>query len=165
MSCSNGRTGLRRDPWPRYVEISVCDCNIRIALILLIFESKLRLACNAGYLGRNRSYLRYPPVDELPSPLPTIFNGSYTSTITLHVASDRASSSARSFHLVYGLLPVQLPGPREERPGAASKRFDAPRGKGRGRWDNLGWDCWIAQRSNFQVSLELALSLGLTLSK
>jgi hypothetical protein len=29
----------------------------------------------------------------------------------------------------------------------------------------LGWDCWIAQRSNFQVSLELALSLGLTLSK
>lgn len=104
-------------------------------------------------------------MDELPSPLPTIFNGSYTTTIALHVASNCASSSARAFHLVYGLLSVQLPGPREERPGAASKRFDAPRGKGRGRWNDLGWGCWIAQRRHFQVSLELALSLGLTLSK
>jgi hypothetical protein len=104
-------------------------------------------------------------VDQLPSPLPTIPNGFSTTTIALHVASDCTSSPARALHLLYGLLPLQLPGPREERPGAASKHLDAPWGEGRGRWDGLGWNCWVAQRRHFQVSLELALSPGLALSK
>lgn len=165
MSCSNGRTGSRRDLWPRYVDISVCDCNACAGTVLLIFDSRLRLACYAGYLGRNRSYLRDPPVDQLPPSLPTILTGSFPVTIVLHVASNCTSSSARAFHFLYGLLPFQLPGPREERLSAAPKHLDAPWGEGRGGWDGLGWNCWFAQRRHFQVSPEPASSLGLALSK